>query len=329
MTEYKKALVFVESKDGKLKNSAIELVSIASQLMTPVDGLVEAVFIGKDACADLSELASYGVNTVHLIKAPELENYNVGLYAPILTRLIEEIQPLMVIGSTSIIGRDLLPNVAARLGVSSASDCIDIAWQESNLTLIRPVCGEKAMARLTFTGAPPFVFTVRSNSFSPNRLQPAELKIKEYTGPIGECADNQFICQINESGSRPLDLAEADIIVSGGRGLMSKENFDMLYDLAGVLGGQVGASRAAVDAGLAAANLQVGQTGKTVSPKLYMAFGISGAFQHLAGMRGSKFIVAINKDPEAPIFKVCDYGVVGDVSQIMPFLAEAIDQLGE
>ena len=239
-----------------------------------------------------------------IFKDAVVDKYNVHIYAPVLKHIINDCQAEIVLGTASLLGKDLLPRVAAMSGVGMASDCTVVTWADNSLEITRPIYAGKAYVTQRFSNKPPYIFSVRPNVFSVEKtLSPSnQVEIVENFSALPGSVKGELV-EVTQADTKVADLTEADIIVSGGRSLKSADNFSILRSLAESMGATVGASRAAVDAGYASHDMQVGQTGKTVSPKLYMAFGISGAIQHLAGMRTSRVIVAINKDPEAPIFK--------------------------
>ncbi len=306
--------ILAEARDGELRRVSHELSSAARGL----GGRVCAVVIGKGA-SDLAP-ALRGVDAAYVIDGPQLGDYSPDGWARVIALLAEERKPAVILGSSSSRGRDLTPRIAAVLGVALASDVVEVTMVDGALQALRPIYAGKALARVRVSTTP-MMATLRSNSY------PAA---SGGEGPPFETIDPgvvegaaRVVATEYSAGERP-DVAEADIIVSGGRGMGGPEHFHLLETLADTLGAAVGASRAVVDAGWRPHGDQVGQTGKTVSPSLYIACGISGAVQHLAGMKTAKVIVAINKDAEAPIFGVADFGIVGDVFEVVPALSEAI-----
>ncbi len=270
-------------------------------------------------------MASKGVKEVFWIKDSKFDRYHPEAYAAACEQAIKASSPSFVLATASSLGKDLLPKLAARFDGPLAADCIHLALNPE-ATGKRPFFSGKALADVSFESAPMTFASLRPNSLAAGNLGAAgkvtELSVTfDFAGsPI------QYVSSTAGSSDRP-DLTEANIIVSGGRSLKTKENFKILFDLADVLGSAVGASRAAVDEGLASHDMQVGQTGKTVNPSLYMAFGISGAIQHLAGMRTSKVIVAVNKDPNAPLFQKASYGIVGDLFVLAPLITQEAKKL--
>lgn len=318
-----KILVLAEQKDGKLKKATKELLGAASGRE------VYAVLFGSDANDAADELASRGVKTVYWIKDPQYDNYHPEAYTKAVSSLLEKLQPQYFWGSASGLGKDLMPRALARLDASLAADCIELKW-EPELMVRRPFFSGKANAWIRFKDAPITGMSFRPNALEEGQVSAEKGQVEEYSVDFdfGSSAI-QFVEKVETKSDRP-ELTEANIIMSGGRSLKAKENFKILYEAADLLGAAVGASRAAVDDGLAPHDMQVGQTGKTVNPSLYIACGISGAIQHLAGMRTSKVIVAINKDDSAPIFKKADYGVVADLFEFVPaFTQELKNALGK
>jgi electron transfer flavoprotein alpha subunit len=285
-------LVYTETKEGRLKKTSREAVSIAKKLAASAGGEVTAVTVDGP--------------------------YTTEVHAAALEAAIKERQPSIVLFPGTSNGRDLAPRLAARLNVGVASDVDQLEWTGGKLRARRPVYSGKAFATVEVSGTPAMA-TCRPNAFPAEESEPQVTKL---AAPAIESKTKVLETKTPEAGE--MTIAEADIIVSGGRGLKEAANFSHIRDLAHAIGGAVGASRATVDAGWIDHQHQVGQTGRVVSPNLYIAAGISGAIQHLAGMSSSKHIVAINKDPEAPIFRVADLGVVGDLFQILPALTEEV-----
>jgi electron transfer flavoprotein alpha subunit len=319
-----KVLVVAEHRDGKLKKSTFELIGAAAS-----GGNDTHVALLGDGVADLAkELGSYGAKTVHLAQNPALKLYNAEAYVAVLADLAKSLAPDVVLASHTPTGRDLMPRLARRLDVGLASDCVSLAFEGNGIKVRRPVYAGKATAEVEFVGAGPKFATIRANALGVGKPDAAKTaEVATVTANLGELKTKTT--DVAKGASARPDVTEAPIVVSGGRSLKSAENFKMIEDLADVLGAAVGASRAAVDAGYRPHRDQVGQTGKVVSPTLYIACGISGAIQHLAGMRSSKTIVAINTDPEAPIYQVADYGIVGDVFQVVPVLTEEFKKIKE
>ncbi len=315
-------LIFAEHQDGKLKKTSLELASKGRELAAKIGGQVDAVLIGTGADNFGAELAPYGVKKVYLLQNPKLEKYNTLGYVKVLADLIQEIKPDIFLATASPAGKDFAPRLAARLNTSLVADAVDLKIDgDGKLLVTHPIYSGKALADFKIPNSLPQMALIRPNSFgvgAPDPGSSAEV-VKKDVDP-GELKAEMK--ELVKGASDKVDLTEAEIIVSGGRAMKEAANFKLLQELADVVGASVGASRAAVDSGYAPHDMQVGQTGKVVNPKLYMAFGISGAIQHLAGMRTSKVIVAVNKDPEAPIFQKADYGIVGDLFEIVPMLTQ-------
>ncbi len=319
-------LVFIEERDGKVKKTSLEALSAARKL---ADNLQESVIALRLGDGELSaNLAHYGADKIINAQSELLKSYSTESYSATVVQAAQKLQPRFILGSASAMGRDLLPRVAARLGVGLAQDCIEARLIEGQqLECIRPIYAGKAYARVRLLMTPG-IATLRPNVFSLGTADTSRnAEIEMFSPGLSAGQIRASVREVKASAGQKVELTEANIIVSGGRGMKGPENFPMIEQLADALGGAMGASRAAVDAGWIDHQHQVGQTGKTVSPTLYIACGISGAIQHLAGMSSSKYIVAINKDPEAPIFSVADYGIVGDLFAVVPALTEAVKNL--
>lgn len=321
--DYKGVWVFIEQKKGKIQSVAYELLGKATELARKLKCPVGAVFIGHGLDDQIDELFFHGADEVYLVQAPEVANFQDEPYTNILVSLIRKYKPEVLLCGATAIGRSLVSRVAITIDCGLTADCtgLDIDTERKILLQTRPAFGGNIMATIISPNHRPQMATVRHKVFTP--LEP-DRKRK------GKVIREQFDARLYASRTRLLDIveeveslvniAEADIIVSGGRGMQAPENFRILEELAHTLGAAVGSSRAAVDAGWMPYSHQVGQTGRTVAPKIYFACGISGQIQHLVGMQSSKIIVAVNKDPEAPIFKVATYGIVGDALQVIPAL---------
>jgi len=316
----KKIFILAEHKKGALKKATQELLGVAQGQN------VSALLIGSEAQPAANELVKKGVQQVFWVKDRAFDSYHPEAYATVLADLVQKEKPELLLGTASSLGKDLIPKVAARLDIPIVTDCTEFKISPE-LKIRRPFFSGKVLADVVFEPAPLVCITVRPNSLAAGEVSSTAGSITELTPSFDFGASPvQFVNRTQASTDRP-DLTEASIIVSGGRSLKSKENFKFLFDLADVIGAAVGASRAAVDEGLASHDMQVGQTGKTVNPNLYMAFGISGAIQHLAGMRTSKVIVAINKDAAAPIFQKANYGLVGDLFVMAPLITQEFKKL--
>ena len=313
-------LTFAEHRNGKPRRPSLEAVSEAKRLAASLGGPVTAVVVGPGAEGLAGELASYGADKVHVFDDPALGAYATEPYARALAQVVTETKPAAVLVPFTAMGKDLAPRAAARLLAGLASDCVAFTAKDGRLEARRPMYAGKAYATVRWEGEPQMA-TLRPNVF-PLEKPDASRKAGVVKGQV-DTSSRAKVTAVHAAAAGKVELTEAQIIVSGGRGLKGPENFHLIQGLADALGAAVGASRAVVDAGWVDHQYQVGQTGKTVSPTLYVACGISGAIQHLAGMSSSKIIVAINKDPDAPIFKVASYGLVGDVFEILPRLTEA------
>jgi electron transfer flavoprotein alpha subunit len=315
--------IIVEQNQSQIRKVSLELLSRARAIADGAGEPLVAVIPGSGVVGFADVAASYGADKVILIDDERLANYTTGAYTSVLNKLIRKEEPKAVLIGNTAVGKDLAPRLAQRLGVGMASDCTGLEEDDADfLSFKRPIYGGKAFAEVT-AKAEPVLATIRPNTFplaEPDGSRKAE--VVNETADIDADDLKAIVKEIVIAASERPDLIEADIIISGGRGLKGPENYGILEECADVIGAAVGASRAAVDAGWIEQKFQVGQTGKTVSPTLYIACGISGAIQHLAGMGTSKFIVAINKDPEANIFTVADYGIVGDLFDVVPLLTE-------
>jgi len=314
--------VFLETRDGKIKKSSIEALSEAGRRAGDLGVAAAAVLVG-DSVAGLAPGAfAAGASKVYLLEDPGLAAYSSQGCAAALAGFAEKEKPLGLFFAATAMGRDLAPRVAARLGAAMASDCTRIEAKDGTLVFTRPIYAGKALLSLTLQSSP-LLATLRPNIFPVADVPPVQGEVVKIAVAVPEAAAKGRVVDVIKEESGEIDVTEADVVVSGGRGLKGPEAFALLRDLAAVFPrAAVGASRSAVDSGWIGHQHQVGQTGKTVSPNLYVAVGISGAIQHLAGMSSSKVIVAVNKDPEAPIFKVADYGIVGDLFEVTPKLTE-------
>ena len=317
--------VFAEQKEGKFKKVAYEALSLARNLADELGSEVEASIIGNQVRSLAEELKDYGADRINVVDDPSLKNCPPDLYKNILAKQIKESEARIVLLGSTALGADLAPKIGAELGASVATDCISAELQENRLTVLRSVYVSKAIARVSLENEPA-ILTLRTNVLPINKKEGKGEIIKKEPGD-GLPDPKVVMKEIIKSSQGKKDIEEADIIVAGGRGLKSQENFALLEELASLMGAAVGASRSVVDAGWRSHDDQVGQTGKTVSPNLYIVCGISGSIQHLAGMSSSKYIVAINKDPDAPIFKIADYGIVGDLFEVVPRLTEEVKKI--
>ena len=318
-------LVVCEQENGVPKKTAYELLSKARELLAQTGGELSAVVIGS---ADAADLGAYGATTVYTVDGAEFASGTTGAWVRALETAVSHAAPAVVLGAASGRTRESFPRLAARLGAGMASECTDLRVEDGNVVARRPMYAGKAFADVRIS-SDVALYTVRPNSFpgaapSGGSAAATPLSVALQDGDLAA-----RVVGVEEPQGQTLDLTEADRIVSGGRPTDSSENFDTLIrPLASALGATVGASRAAVDAGYAPHDEQVGQTGKVVNPSLYIACAISGAIQHLAGMRTSRVIVAINKNPEAPIFQHATYGIVGDIFEICPMLTAEAQRQG-
>lgn len=319
-------LVFIEERQGSVKKTSLEALFAARKLADDLKEQVTALCIGADDPTDL--LSSSGADRVVLARNEHLASYSTEGFAATLVELAQKISPRIILASATAMGRDFFPRAAARLRVGLAQECTEVHIIEGQgLECVRPIYAGKAYARVRPTMLPAMA-TLRPNVFSLGAANPARTAATEiFTPTLSSGQIHARVQEVKASAGQKIVLTEANIVVSGGRGVKGPENFPMIQELADALGGAMGASRAAVDAGWIDHPYQVGQTGKTVSPTLYVACGISGAIQHLAGMSTSKYIVAINKDPDAPIFNLADYGIVGDLFAIVPALTREVKKL--
>ncbi len=318
-------LVIAEQRGGALKKVAFEMLGAASELAAALGGTAHAALLGTDLTELPKTLAQYGATKVYVADDEGLATYSSEGYTDTLADLIGKAEPAIVLLGATAMGKDLGPRLAARLGVGLASDCTVLEIDGGRLLATRPIFAGKALAKVKLNGDPQ-IATVRPNVLAAPEPEPGATATVE---PIAALADNvrAMVVDIIGAAEGEIDVAEAEIIVSGGRGVGGPEGFAPVRSLAKTLGAAVGASRAAVDAGWIGHAHQVGQTGKTVTPNLYVACGISGAIQHQAGMRTSKVIVAVNKDPEAPIFNIANYGIVGDLFEVVPLLEKELKAL--
>ncbi len=336
LEEYKGVFVFAQQVDNQVSGIAYELLGEATRLAAPLKAEVTAVLVGSDVKNLADSLAEYGADRVIVVDDPELKEYRTEPYAHALSSVINEFKPdIMLVGATAI-GRDLGPTVSARVATGLTADCTMLeigdfplvpvpgkeAEQKHNqLLMTRPAFGGNTIATIACPNNRPQMATVRPGVMQ--KIEPkkgAKANIVEFNP--GFTPNNKYVTikEVVKAVNDVADIMDAKILVSGGRGVGSAENFKMLEELAEVLGGTVSCSRAVVDSGWKPKDLQVGQTGKTVRPNVYFAIGISGAIQHVAGMEESDIIIAINKDEDAPIFDVADYGIVGDLNKIVPEL---------
>jgi electron transfer flavoprotein alpha subunit len=320
-------LIYGEIKAGKIKKSAFELASEGRKIADSLGGELTALVIGSAAEQFAADLGKYGVDKVFVVDSGDLETYNSEYYAQALAQVVNDTKPEVVLLSHSMQGKDLAPRTAAKLGTAVLADCVSFKLEGGKLLGKRPMYAGKCYAEWEASGSPQ-IATAR-----PNVLETAENAKAGAVEKISFSPDTSRstykTLDLNLDTSGKVDLTEAEIIISGGRGMGGPEGYGMLEEMAAIFGSRatVGASRAAVDAGWRSHSDQVGQTGKTVTPNLYIACGISGSIQHLAGMGSSKVIVAINKDTEAPIFTKANYGIVGDLFKVVPEMTKELKDL--
>lgn len=318
--------VFAEVNEGKLNQTVAELLSVGKKLAADLKTELCACLLGASIESLAKDLIALGADKVYLVSSPALENIDSSVYAQVITELAQEFKPAAILAGATSTGRTLLPQIAAKLETGLTADCTSLAVDKKKGLLLqtRPAFGGNVMATIVCENAYPQMATVRPHVMP---IEPSDKKKK------GEIINWQPKCDLSPSTNfvklvkdtaEKVKLEEAEIIVSGGRGLKEAKNFKLIRNLADVLGAAVGASRAAVDEGWISYSHQIGQTGKTVCPKLYIACGISGAIQHLAGMQASDVIVAINKDSRAPIFNMATYGIVGDLFEVVPHLTQKL-----
>jgi electron transfer flavoprotein alpha subunit len=321
--------VFVEHKDDKIRKVTFEMLSEARKLADQKGEELCAVVLGNNIGSFVEVIGQYGADKIYVLENELLSQYTTDGYTKALTDLAKEQQPSILLFGATVIGKDLSPRVATRLGAGLATDCVKIGLDsEGNLTATRPMYAGKVIAEVGFSSDTPQMASVRPNILPAVVLSDSrKAEVIRLKANISAADIKTTIVETIKTAGEKVDLTEADVIVSGGRGMKGPENFKILEELADVLAATVGASRAAVDAGWRLQIDQVGQTGKVVSPNLYIACGISGAIQHFAGMGTSKVIVAINKDPDAVIFGKCDYGIVDDLFKVVPIFTQECKKL--
>ncbi len=315
----------VEQREGEIRKISYEIISEGRRLADALGQELTAVLLGAGIKEKAAGLGHYGADKVMVADDPRLDPYTTDAYVAVISQLVKAGEPALLLVGASVQGKDLAARLSANLDVGMAQDCTAFAIEDGNLVAIRPIYAGKAYAKVTFENSRPQMATARPNVMAinePDTSKSAEVIDASFT--LEDSALKTKVAEVIKDESGKVDLTEADKIVSGGRGMKGPENYKILEELADLIGASVGASRSAVDAGWRPHSDQVGQTGKVVSPNLYIACGISGAIQHLAGMSTSKVIVAINKDPDAPIFQKADYGVVADLFDVVPALTEEV-----
>ncbi|MFO7986322.1 MAG: electron transfer flavoprotein subunit alpha/FixB family protein [Desulfatiglandaceae bacterium] len=317
-----------EQRDGDFRKITYEIVSEGRRLADALGQELTVVLLGSNIKDKAAELGHYGADHIQVADDPRLEPYTTDGYVSVISQLIKANDPAVLLLGASVEGKDLSARLAGKLDVGMAQDCTAFAIEDGNLVATRPIYAGKAYTKVAFEDSIPQLVTARPNVMSiaePDTSRSAQVMDADFSLDDGDLKTKVVDVIRDESGK--IDLTEAEKIVSGGRGMKGPENYNILEELADAIGGTVGASRSAVDAGWRPHSDQVGQTGKVVSPNLYVACGISGAIQHLAGMSTSKVIVAINKDEDAPIFQKADYGVVADLFDVVPALTEEAKKL--
>ena len=317
--------IVAEQRDGEIRKITYELVSEGRRLADALGQELTVLLLGSNVKDKAAGLGQYGADKVMVADDPRLAVYTTDAYVSVIAELAKANDPAILLLGASVQGKDLSARLSAKLNVGMAQDCTVFSIEDGNLVAIRPIYAGKAYAKLTFENSWPQMATARPNVMTlnePDTSKSAEVIDAGFS--LDEGALKTKVVEVRKDESGKVDLTEADKIVAGGRGMKGAENYTVLEELSDLLGASVGASRSAVDAGWRPHSDQVGQTGKVVSPTLYVACGISGAIQHMAGMSTSKVIVAINKDPDAPIFQKADYGVVGDLFDVVPALTEEV-----
>lgn len=320
-----KILVFVEQRDGKIKSSALEALTVAAKIGGSAAD-VAAVMIGDGVDGLVGQLAGYGVDTVYTVNGPDFKLYNVLAYSAGVETAAKTHGAQVVLGVASPMGRDLFPRLAARFDAGLLTDVTQLEWKDQGLLATKPMYAGKCLADIAIAGGSAQFVTIRPNVFPATKSGQGAAKVQALTVQAPTSPKLKTV-EIRKGKSEKADLTEAAVIISGGRAMANSENFKILHECADVIGATVGASRAAVDSGYATHDMQVGQTGKTVNPNLYIACGISGSIQHMAGMRTSKVIVAINTDKDAPIFSIANYGIVADLFAAVPVMTKKFKEL--
>lgn len=329
MTEYKNVWVFAEQRDGALMNVALELLGEGRKLSDALGVSLCAVLLGDKVSGITDELFEHGADKVYIAESPLLRDYTTDGYCNVICDMIDEYKPEIVLYGATHIGRDLAARIAARVNTGLTADCtaLEIDTEKRLLLQTRPAFGGNLMATITCEDRRPQMSTVRPGVMERAKREAGRRgEVVTYTPALTEEQVRTTVIKKVTEQLSAVSLTDADVIVAGGRGLGNEEGFKLLESLANKLGGVVGASRAAVDNGWIDKSHQVGQTGTTVKPKIYIACGISGAIQHLVGMQDSGTIIAINRDPDAPIFKSATYGIVGDLYDVVPELIAALDR---
>ncbi len=320
-----KILALAEQRNGQFKKTAFEVVKAAKAIADQLNAEVIALVVGNNVASIAGQLGGYGASKVIVVEDAKLDLYSTTAYAKVIAEIAKGEGTDILFLAASALGKDVAPRVAVKLEAGIASDCTALKVETGTITATRPVYAGKGLVDVTVkTGTK--IFTLRPNVFTAGSSNGSAATVESKKVDLSDADFGAVVKEVKAANGKK-DVTEADIIVSGGRGLKGSENFAMIEELASSLGAAVGASRAVVDAGWRPHDEQVGQTGKTVSPTLYVAVAISGAVQHLAGMSSAKYIVAINKDKDAPIFSVADYGIVGDAFEVVPALTAEVKKL--
>ncbi len=321
-------LVIAEQKKGKIQPGTFEVLEAVKKLLETYSAPCVALLFGKLEEAEAQKLGQAGVQQLYWAKESQLDSFSDDIYARIASRLIQELKPKIVLTSATYFGRSLVPRLAVTVGAGMAADCTQLKVDASGtLQCVRPVFGGTILGEVVFDGGSTQFVSIRRKIYAQVSLDSSKkAEVKTLAVKPEDLQSRVKVVESVQEAAGEVKLTEADVIVSGGRGMKGPENFKIIQELAHVLGGAMGASRAAVDAGWVPYKHQVGQTGKTVKPRVYFACGISGAIQHLIGMQTSDIIVAINKDPEAPMVKLANYALIGDLFQIVPLLTEKLKQ---
>ena len=320
-----KVLVFIEQREGKIKSSAFEALAVGAKLAGSAADLA-AVIVGRGIAGRAGELAGFGADTVYTVDGAEFGLYNALAYTAAVDAAVKAHGAKVVVGTASPMGRDIFPRLAARLDGGLITDAIAVDANGGNLTATKPMYAGKCLAEISLQNAAVQLVTVRPNVFAANKSGQGSAAGKALTVSVPAGAKFKTL-EVRKGKSQKADLTESSVIISGGRAMGSADAFKILHECGDVIGATVGASRAAVDSGYATHDMQVGQTGKTVNPNIYIACGISGSIQHMAGMRTSKVIVAINTDKDAPIFSVANYGIVADLFKAVPEMTKEFKKL--
>lgn len=322
IADYKGVWVFAEQREGELQKVSLELLGEGRRVADKLGVKLTALLLGDNVEGLANTLAEHGADEILVAEDKNLQHYTTDAYTKVICDLVNERKPGILFVGATFIGRDLGPRLAARLSTGLTADCtsIDVEVENGALLATRPAFGGNLMATIACPEHRPQMATVRPGVFEKVTTDPSKAKIEKVEVKLSDADVRTKVVETVKTAKDIIDISEAKVIVSGGRGVGSKENFALLKELADVLGGVVAGSRAAVEKGWIENAYQVGQTGKTVKPSIYIACGISGAIQHVAGMQDSDMIIAINKDETAPIFQVADYGIVGDLNKVLPEL---------